>query len=289
LSLRLGIIGGTSKIGISIVRELASSDFELITFTRNILKAKLVLPNSISLMEGDLQDKFSLENFCSNVDIVLLNLSANWSEEENSFHAESQGLKNFLEIANRKKIKKIYFVSSLFGNLQGLSKSDWWVLKIEQDAIKLVKSSGIPYSIFYTSIFMEFFLEIPKMGNTIYLSGNSDKKYFFVSASDFGKMLKVSVQQNHSENKEYFIQGLEAFSFSEATKIFIQNYKTKKLKLVKLPRLVLNLFGLLDTRWKYFVKFLQNFDMYSEKFQSEESQIELGKPSTRLQNFSKLA
>ena len=287
MSLKVGIIGGTSKIGISIAKELASSDFELTALSRNILKAKLVLPNSVSLMEGDLRDKLSLEKFCANVEQVFLNLSVKSNEEENSFHAESEGLKNFLEIAIRKKIKRIYFVSSLLGNFWGKNQADWWVLKTRWEAIQLVKNSGIPFTIFYPSVFMEFFSEIPRIGNKILIGRSPIPKMHFISASDFGKMLKVSIQQNHSENKEYSVQGLDALSFSEATRIFVENLKSEKLSIIKLPMIILKFLGLFYIEWRYYFKFLQTLDSYSEKFQSLESRRELGKPMLSLIEFAK--
>ena len=53
-----------------------------------------------------------IENFLNNVEAVHLNLSIK-PGGEGELHTEDQGLKLFLEVAKRKNIKRISYISSL--------------------------------------------------------------------------------------------------------------------------------------------------------------------------------
>ncbi len=285
---RIGIIGGTGLLGLPVLNELVSSGFEVKALCRNVLKAKLVFPENVNIHEGDLEDKFSLERFFKEIDVLYLNLSVNPSNKETDFLPEREGLENILDVASSLKLKRILFLSSLVKNYQGKNGFDWWIFKLKHNAVKLIKLSGVPYTIFYPSQFMENISILQKSGNKILLAGESKQKANFISAFDYSRMVTRSIELNFSESNEFVIQGLESLTTEEAAKIFVKEYKKENLKISKSPLFVLKFLGLFIPNMKFTAKICEALNNYPEKFQGEEAWKILGKPTLRISDFAKI-
>ena len=77
-------------------------------------------------------------------------------------------------------------------NYQGSNGFDWWVFNVKLSAMKQIKTSGIPYAIFYASSFMENFLNNQKHGSKISLAGKSRFKMFYIAGEDYGRQVANS-------------------------------------------------------------------------------------------------
>lgn len=283
---KIGIIGGTGMLGKPVVNALLTTGFEVYAMVRDIIQAKIELPIGVHLVIGDIGNPIDIENFLGIVDAVHLNLSIPHSEIEGEFHTEEQGIKLLLDIAKRKKIKRISYLSSLVMNYQGTNGFDWWVFKVKLDAVIEIQNSGIPYSIFYPSSFMENFLYTQKQGNKIQLAGKSLFKMYYISGEDYGRQVANSYKILKEENRDYPVQGLNAYYADDAANIFIKFYKKQKLKIQKIPLLLLRFMGRFNPKFFYISKIMEALNNYPEKFQSEFTWNELGKPILSLEEFA---
>ena len=283
---KIGVIGATGMLGRPVVNALLVAGFEVYAMVRDIIQAKIVLPIGVHLVVGDIGNPVEIENFLNQVEAIHLNLSINHDEIRGEFHTEDQGLKLLLEIAKRKKIKRISFLSSLVMNYQGTNGFDWWVFNIKLGAVKEIKNSGIPYSIFYPSTFMENFLNIQKAGNKIQLSGHSRSKMYYIAGEDYGRQVANSFKVLSEENRDYPVQGLKGYNADEAAKIFVKFYKKEKLKIQKTPFFILKFLGKFSPKFFYASKIIDALNNYQERFQSELTWKELGKPILTLEEFA---
>ncbi len=283
---KIGIIGATGMLGKPVVNALLSEGFEVYAMVKNIDKAKLELPSGVILIEGEMANPIDIENFLNNVEAVHLNLSIKQEELQSEFHTEEQGLKLFLEIAQRKNIKRISYLSSLVMQYQGMNGFDWWVFKIKLNAVEQIKNSRIPYAIFYPSNFMENFLNIQKDGNKVFLAGTSHFKMYYISGEDYARQVANSYKILEMENKEYTVQGLNALNADEAAKIFVQCYKKEKLKIAKAPLFIIRILGKFKSKFFYASKIIEALNNYPEKFQSENTWKELGKPILTIEEYA---
>ncbi len=283
---KIGIIGSTGMLGKPVVNALLATGFEVYAMVRDIIKAKIELPIGVQLIVGDMGNPLDIENFINNVEAVHLNLSIKHEEWQGEFHTEEQGLKLFLEIAKRKNIKRISYLSSLVMNYQGTNGFDWWVFKIKLDAVRQVQNSGIPYAIFYPSTFMESFLNVQKMGNKIQLAGTSHFKMYYIAGEDYGRQVANSYKILREENRDYPVQGLQAHNADDAAKIFIRYYKKERLKTQKMPLFILRFFAKFSPKFYYASKIVEALNNYPEKFQSEFTWKELGKPILTLEEYA---
>ena len=86
-------------------------------------------------------------------------------------------------------------------------------------------------------------------------------------------------------NQEYTVQGPEAFTFDEAAKVFVSNCK-KKISIFKSPMLPIKLIGMMNNKLNYAVNICEALNKYPEKFESDNTWNDLGKPNTTLAHYA---
>jgi len=161
------------------------------------------------------------------------------------------------------------------------------VFDLKNEAVSLVRNSGIPYTIFYPSTFMENFMSTYRAGNRVLLAGKSEHKMYFISGEDYGRQVARSFQVLKTENKEYVVQGLEGFTADEAAEEFRKHHTSEKLTISKAPLGLLKLLGTFSQKINYGAHIIEALNKYPEKFESEKTWEELGKPVVTLKAFAK--
>jgi uncharacterized protein YbjT (DUF2867 family) len=283
---KIAFIGATGTLGRPVAFELTNAGFEVSALVRNLSEAKKILPAQINLYQGDLKNKADVLNLLEGKDALYLNLNLKPEEKKNQFHTESDGLKIILDAAKEKKIKRIGFLSSIVMRYQGMNNFDWWVFDLKAKAVQLIKESEIPYTIFYPSTFMENFEGNYRQGNKILLAGTSMHKMFFIAGQDYGKRVASAFRNTPTENKEYVIQGPEAFTADEAALEYIKHYSKSKLKISKAPLGVLKFVGKFVTKVNYASHIIEALNNYPETFEADQTWKDLGAPTITLRQFA---
>ena len=278
-------IGASGMLGNPVAKELVNAGFEVHLLARNPEKFQKQFPN-IKIIKGDVFDRASLIEAFPDHDIVYLNLSINQNKGNSSWQTEREGVSNVIVAAKETGVKRIAYLSSVIQNYQGMNGFKWWAFDIKQKAIEKIRSSGIPSTIFYPSTFMETFPYQMLKGSRLFILGKSIAPMWFIAAEDYAKQVSRSLQIPSSENKEYIIQGPEPFTFEEASRLFIENYQKKKLKALKLSLIPIRLFSFLNHKMSYGVNICEALNNYPEKFESEKTWSELGKPTITLKEYA---
>src|SRR6187549_3886910 len=183
-------------------------------------------------------------------------------------------------------MKRIAYLSSLVHFYNGMNNFNWWAFDIKHSAVQKIQASGISYTIFYPSTFMETFPYQMMMGNKIALLGKSEMPMWFIAASDYAKQVATSFSIPEFGNKEFTIQGLHPYDFQEAAKIFIDNYKKAKLKIISAPIGVVKFFGNFMQKMNYGWHICAALNKYPEAFASEDTWKELGAPQISLAGYA---
>lgn len=283
---KIAIIGSMGMIGRPVTTAFINAGFEVSVFVLDPEEAKKVFGSKVRIVKGDFQDVNSIKEFLIGQDALYMNLSVLPTSKVDDFQAERDGLKNILEAAKTSSIKRIGYLSSLLKSHTGFK---WWVLDIKKEAVKLVKQSGLVYSIFYPSTFMESFDKGGyRQGNRISLAGTSKYKMYLVSAADYGKQVVKAFELNNGNN-DYVVQGLDGYIADDAAKIVVENYKKAKLTVAKAPLGVLKFIGIFVQKLNYAANITKTLNDYPEKFEAEKTWQELGKPETRFIDYIKNA
>ncbi|MBT1697474.1 NAD(P)H-binding protein [Fulvivirgaceae bacterium PWU4] len=282
---KIAFIGATGMLGKPVARELVNAGFTVTALVRDEDKARQ-LPGSIRCMRGDIRDAAALDALMTGQEGLYISLNLKHSEKKNHFHAETDGLANILTAAKKAGIQRIGFISSLVMRYQGMNNFNWWVFDMKREAVQKVKRSGIPYTIFYPSTFIDNFETTYRMGSRILLAGTSHHKMHFISAADYGKQVARSFQILRNENREYVVQGPEAFTADEAAEEYIRHYKKGKLAISRAPLGLLRLMARFSQKMDYGVNIIEALNNYPERFEAQNTWNELGKPMTTIRSFA---
>jgi uncharacterized protein YbjT (DUF2867 family) len=283
---KIAFIGATGMLGKPVARQMLQNGLEVYALARDPEKAKSELTPGINIIKGDVKNAADLDNLFAGKDVVYLSLSVKQSEKRSAWHTESDGLKLILTAAKKHNIKRIVYLSSMVMFYQDINNFNWWVFELKHKAVKMLKGSGIPYTIFYPTNFMESLNGMYKMGNKMMLAGISTEPMYFISADDYGKQVSRAILEQNNGNKEYYVQGPEAFTADDAVNEFIKHYKKSKLSISRAPLGVLKFFGRFNTKMNYGSHILEALNNYPEKFVSQKTWDELGKPETTIKKYT---
>jgi hypothetical protein len=193
-------------------------------------------------------------------------------------------MKNVLAGAKNGGISRILTISSLVQRYQGMNNFNWWVFEMKEQSIAMIRESGIPYTIFYPSTFMESYLGKYRQGKRILMAGKSKHPMYYIAGEDFGRQVAQSCKSNG--NKEYVIQGPEPLTQEQASEIFVTNYKKEKLTISKAPLGLLRFLGIFSAPINYGAHIIEAMNCYPEKFEAEGTWAELGKPTITLKQYA---
>jgi uncharacterized protein YbjT (DUF2867 family) len=283
--MKILFIGATGFLGKPVAKALSDAGHQMTLLARNFERAKQDFP-SANIIQGDLNDTEILKNAMAGQDAVYMSLSVKQDEKETDFHAEGEGLDNVLRIAKDLKIKRIAYLASIVQGYQGINGFDWWVFRLKNQALEKIKSSGLPYTIFYASNFMENLYSQGFMGSFIGLMGKSVAPMWSISITDYAQQVVKSFEILSTENKEYYMQGLEALTQREFAGVFAQHYTKKKLCLLQLPIFVLKFIGMFNPKANYGYHILTALNNNPETFKAAPTWRELGKPNLKLSDYA---
>ncbi len=281
---KITVIGATGMIGIPVTKELVKAGFEVTALVRNIEKAKQIFPNGVNFLKGDVEDKNSITDSLKNAEGIYINISTRPSDKENKFNPETQGLDNILWAIKQSQVKQVAYLSSFLARNY---KGDWWVMKAKRESIAKVKNCGIAYTIFYPSNFMENFANGMKRGNKISTIGKSANKAWWISGEDFGRQVANAFKTEKSLNKEFPVQGQEAFTMNQAAQKFAENYTKEKLSVSSMPLGMFKFIGIFVPQVKSISNLMDVMLSNVETFEAQQTWSELGKPTITLKEFAK--
>ena len=159
-------------------------------------------------------------------------------------------------------------------------------MKAKKQASQKIKNSGIPYTIFYPSNFMQNFNGGMRDGKKVNIIGTSNKKSWWIDAEDFGKQVANAFKTEKLLNREYAVQGLKPLTTTEATKLFVENHTKEKLTIVKLPIVVAKFLSIFVKPLRYAVPLITVMNNNKETFEAQQTWEELGKPTITVEKFA---
>ena len=169
---------------------------------------------------------------------------------------------------------------------QGTNGFDWWAFRVKHEAVRMIKASAIPYSIFYPSNFMESLNATQRLGRFVVLVGRSGVRPWYISAHDYGKQVARAFSRALDQNQEYVIQGPEAMTQHEAANRFVAAYTGEKLSVLTTPPLLMRLGRAFYAEADYGWHISEALNKYPEQFEAGQSWAELGKPTTTVEMFA---
>lgn len=288
---KISIIGGTGNLGIPVVKFLLESGFEIKLIVRNTNKAKELFGtnNRIQIIGADLKDISKLKTALADTEYLYLNLSTNAIRVDIPFSTEREGIANILKAINKAKIKQIITISGLgaFDNIQRPNSFEFVPNIIRKQGHKLLKNSGITYTILHCSWFADSFV-IYRRNKVYSVIGNTNDPIYFVNCYDYTMHLINAIGNSEAFFKEFPIQGDKGFQHIEAAKAFWNAYsEPTKIKLI--PACIIKLLALFSKEMKYVKHMNDYFTVSSESFLAKDygTYDILGTPSLSITQYAK--
>ena len=281
---QVAVVGATGMLGKHVTNRLVQQGYSVTAVVRNMLKGQQLLNSKVHLQKGDLSDPGSLLTAFRDVDYLYLNLSTGPHEKDADFRTEIEGLKNAIKAAKQARIKRIAYLSSL---VKDYEESGWWVFDYKREAVRILREAEIPVTIFYPSSFYENLAELQIRGNRVMLAGHQTTKSWWIGTEDYARMVGEAFRQQHDEDREYAVQGPEPMNMDEAIDLFIQNCSSKNLKKTRVPMQVFKILKPFSKTLDFQYYILDAINNYDEKFVSERTWDELGRPQQTLADWAK--
>jgi uncharacterized protein YbjT (DUF2867 family) len=279
---KIAMIGATGMLGIPVAIALMEAGYEVTALARNAAQARRALPAGIAVVQADVRDEESLRAGLRGQDALYLSLSVAPSERPTDLHTEVQGLEHVLAAAREAKVARVAYLSAL---VHDTPNSAWWVLEVWRSALARIKASGIPYTIFYPTNFMETLAERHGTGRLFVMLGRGHHDNYWIAGNDFGRQVAQSLKLPQAENREYFIQGPEAISYDGAAVRFARALHKSPL-VIRVPLWVARLGGIVSRQLAFNARIMQTVLAYPEEFKAGETWDDLGRPTTTIEEFA---
>ncbi len=280
---KIAMIGATGMLGIPIALALVEAGFEVTALVRDPERARRALPAAITVAQADVSDEESLRQGLAGQDGLYLNLSVGPNARRCDFHTEEQGLQHIIAAAKDANVARIAYLSAL---VHDTPRSRWWVLGLWRQALGRVKASGIPYTIFYPTNFMETLAQRHTAGRYFLMLGRSQYRNYWIAGSDFGAQVARSFALPSSANREYIVQGPEALTYDEAAMRYCRAPLPPR-RLVRIPLWMVRVGGLFSRTLHFDARIMETVLRYPEVFKAQETWAELGTPTTTIEQFAK--
>ena len=275
------VVGGTGMLGKPVAQQLKADGFKVRLLARNPEKARKLLGDGFETIKGDVDDPAALHSALTGVDGVHISLKGGPTEADfdRMDHIATR------DIAQAAKELGVGRVTILSAYAVSEEKADTPESRSKLKGEAALKSSGVPYTIFRASWFMET-LPMFVQGKSMSLIGNQIHPLHWIAAEDYARMVSKSYQSDESLNKELYIFGPEAYTMGEAMKIYA-SIAAPDLKVSPVSRRMLAILGALtfNTEWKSTATLMGHYERHGEDGSPEEANRLLGKPTTTLMEW----
>lgn len=273
------VIGGTGMLGKPVAQQLKADGFSVRLLARNPEKAQKLLGAGYEIVKGDVDSPAALSEAMNGVDGVHISLKGGPTEAdfERMDHLATR------DIANAAKELGVGRVTILSAYAVSEEKADTPESRSKVKGEAALKSSGVPYTIFRASWFMET-LPLFIQGKSISLIGNQTHPLHWIAVEDYARMVSKSYQTNETLNKELYIFGPEAYTMGEAMKIYADH---AGVKVAPMSTQMLAVLGALtfNTEWKGMSVLMKHYENWGEDGSPEEANRLLGAPQVTLQEW----
>lgn len=270
-------------LGLPVFVELVQAGLTVTALIRDVEKARRLLPDTANIVTADIRDIESLKRGFAGQDAVYLNLSVMPDAKPDDFHTEREGLRNILAAAKSAGVRRIAYVSALVRHWGG---SPWWIIDLWNGAVQDIKASGVPYTIFYPTLFMETLPAKHLHGSVLILTGAPHVRHYWIAGADFGKQVAASLRNSAAVNRDYVVQGPEPLDFDECAHRFALSYN-RPLRVLKLPLILFFGLGLFSREMQFNARITQIMLQHPEEFGASDTWRDLGTPTITIAQFAR--
>jgi uncharacterized protein YbjT (DUF2867 family) len=212
------VLGGTGHYGRHIVRNLAAKGVPVRVLTRSATRARGILPESVEVVEGDIESREAVVMAIQGVGRVVVSVSAfDRKQIRRMWAVERDAVIAALDEAKKAGISRIVYVSvfDIREEIAGRLPLDNAQIKLEVE--RHLKSSGFNWTIIGVPPSMEIFFAMTR-GDRMVVPGGGPKALPTISPVDLGEIVAQTVLRDDLGGRRIRVAGPELLSFPEAAR-----------------------------------------------------------------------
>ncbi|MFS8180334.1 SDR family oxidoreductase [Pseudovibrio denitrificans] len=283
---KITIIGATGHLGHRVTAKLAEKGVDVTAIVRDPIAAKSKLPANVRLVQGDVSDPDSLTAALQGTETLYITLNTETLDTTLPFHTEREGVINVVAAAKETGVQHIMQIAGVdYAHPEFSAKGmAYGTNAIRKGGIDAIKASGIPYTFFYCSFFLD---SLPKllMDNQLAVIGNHVHSIWFTNSSDLAELVFKAINNDAAKDKEFAVQGHEAKTYTEAASEFLGTY-APDADIIQLPMEAISQMGLPEEQAVFMEHVLTFVEQLQEKDVAGETRRVLGEPKYTITSFA---
>lgn len=275
---RILVAGATGMLGAPVARRLMADGFRVRVLARDATRAANLFGTGAEIVAGDVTRPDTLIPAVRDCGALYVSLRGNFDTGEYA-SVEVGGLENLLSSARQAGVRRIAMIS---GAGQNSGNENLLPVRIKMRAEELIRSSGVAWTIFRCTHFMES-LDLFVRGNRAIIIGRQPCPFHYLAAVDYAAMVSRAFSLEAAAGQAFTILGPEPFTMRQALDVYIREL-APHLKLGMTPDWVLRLIGRLSRKQElvYLADLFASFPRVGEIGDPEPANSLLGKPATTL-------
>lgn len=226
------IAGATGFVGRHLIRSLSSGEYRVRCLVRSDKGAGLCTSPGFETTKGDITDRESLKGKLEGVRLVTHLVGIIKEQGASTFgRVHIEGTKNLVDEAKSSDVEHFFFQSALGADL----RSPFKYLKTKAEAEEIVKSSGIPYTIFRPSLiigpgdgFTENIKELLRLGPVVPVPGDGKARFQPIFIDDWVTCFIKTIDSKNFKNRVLEFGGPEHLSYNEILKTIMKEMGINK-------------------------------------------------------------
>ncbi len=275
------VVGATGMLGEPVARQLQKDGYAVRVLARNPGKARAKLGDSFDFFKGDVENSSSLEKALDGCFGVHINLRGG-PKAEDFDRIEHRGTANLAKVSAMMGVRRLSYLSGA----AVFEENSWFPsIKAKLQAEAAIRESGIPYSIFCATHFMES-LPLYIRGKRASVIGKQPHRLHWLAAGDYAKMISKAFLLPEAANKRFFVYGPEALTISEALEKYC-SIVHPGVKVSSTPIWLISLLGKVsfNTELQFISELMGFFKKVGEGGNPQEANKLLGAPMTTLNQW----
>lgn len=188
------VLGGSGDLGAPVAQQLRGDGFQVRLLIRNRGRVP-ALDSDFDYAYGDIDDSASLQSALAGCDALHVSVRGGPTAEQFD-RIEHQGTARVAELAAREGVQRVSYVSHSLA-ASDAAASD---LRAKFHAEQAIAASGVPYTIFRSTYFME---TLPRQirGRRAVVLGRQRRPFHLLAAADFARMVSRSLSTPETGGK----------------------------------------------------------------------------------------
>jgi uncharacterized protein YbjT (DUF2867 family) len=271
------VVGGTGMLGEQVARQLLREGFEVRLLVRDVDRARTLLGPNFQYSDGDVDDSGAIDRALEGCTGVHISLRGG-SDSDELDRVEHRGTARVAKLAARQGVSRLTYLSGMLVDEHAEIPGDRAKFRAEQ----AIHQSGVPYTIFKPTYFME---TLPRhvQGRLAIVLGRQPHPLHLVAAGDFARMASRSFRTPEAANRTFFVHGPEAITIPEALRLYCSLVEPGK-RVVSMPLGFMSLIDVLFMRrqLRSTLQLMRVMQRVGERGDPSEANEVLGTPPTTL-------